>query len=240
MEALGVSRISAPAAARSSIMCGFNARGGNRTNVFTLPSSSSTQEDRKLSTVSEDFPALERRGRGRTCRDGYVWVRSKMAFASVVSGLASAQCALAVSYNEVVGSAEEAVNSGTDSLSFDLPEVDSSTVADFVSSNPLALLGGVAIVALPLLFATILKNPEGYGFVSAKQAFAKLGDVELNSQLLDIRAGDDTKSDGKPDLKVYKKKVTQLPYISEPEEYVAKVLKRFKDAEDATIYVIDR
>ncbi|CAM6088483.1 unnamed protein product [Calypogeia fissa] len=233
MEAFGVSNIAAaaPAAVPSWITCGIDSRTGNRRNGFKSSSSSSFAQFPQAQG-ERNASAVEGRGHLRT-------LSSKLALASIVSGLADAKSALAISYDEVVGAAKEAASSSTDSLNFDIPEVDTSGLTDFFSSNPLALLGGGAIIAVPLLITAIFKKSEGYGTVSAKQAFEKLGDKELNSQLLDIRDADGTK-EGKPDLKLYKKKVTQLPYGGEAEEYVAKVLKKFKDVEDATIYVLDR
>jgi rhodanese-related sulfurtransferase len=78
------------------------------------------------------------------------------------------------------------------------------------------------------------------GSVSAVEAYAKLSDPELNAQLLDIRAPEDVRAEGSPNLKSVKKSVLKVSYAADDGAFVDKVLAKCKAAEDTTLYVLDR
>ena len=153
--------------------------------------------------------------------------------ASSASLIASVPPSLALKYDDFVRKADNvkaAVNSSS---------TDGSSFVDFVSSNPVVVVAGVAAVAVPLLAFQASASAK-FGAASAGSAFAKLSDPEQNAQLLDIRAPEDIRADGTPDLKSLRKRAVQVAYAADDKSFVEKVLAKYRNAEDTTIYVLDR
>lgn len=123
--------------------------------------------------------------------------------------------------------------------SVELPAVDFGGAVDFVGANPLALVAGAVAVAVPFIASRAFASPATFGSVSAVEAFERLSNPEQNAQLLDIRAPEDIKVEGSPNLKSIKKKAVRVAY-SEDEAFVDKVVAKFKDAENTTLYILDR
>lgn len=78
-------------------------------------------------------------------------------------------------------------------------------------------------------------------FVSAIDAFRKLRD-DPNAQLLDIRDQKNVRFLKSPNLKMFEKEVAQVEFAEDgnEDEFVKKVLGRFKDAPNTVVCVLDR
>ncbi|KAG0583434.1 hypothetical protein KC19_3G135200 [Ceratodon purpureus] len=158
---------------------------------------------------------------------------------SIVASLSSVPSALALSYEDFVNGVDKATsatNSGAPDGSF---VIDFDAAADFMTANPMALVAGLAAVAVPLVAFRALASPQTFGSVSAVEAFNKLSNPETNAQLLDIRAVEDVKAEGVPNLKSLKKKVTQVAYSGEANSFLDKVLAKYQDSETTTLYILD-
>lgn len=162
--------------------------------------------------------------------------------------LASAPpAALAVNYDDFVKKASDTASNSASSLpnielpSIDLPAVDFDGATDFLSANPVAIVAGLFAVALPLVASRAFAGTtSSSGSVSAVEAYDKLADPEQSTQLLDIRAPADIKTEGSPSLKSIRKTVIKVPYAADDDKFVDKVLAKCKIAEDTTLYVLDR
>lgn len=156
--------------------------------------------------------------------------------ASAVAGsLLAAPAALAVvNYDDFVNRASESASSLPSLPEF--PSIELPSV-DFVAANPLALVAGLVAIAVPFVASRAFASPATFGSVSAVEAFERLSDP--NAQLLDIRAAEDIKAEGSPNLKSIKKKPVKVAYEDDA-NFVDKVLAKFKDAENTTLYILDR
>lgn len=115
----------------------------------------------------------------------------------------------------------------------------SDSVTSFAVENPLAIIAGVAAVALPLVVSNLFSQAKPWNSVSAKEAFQKLETGE--AQLLDIRSTEDIKAEGTPDLRTVKRRVFQIPYTpGDDEAYLKKLLAKFKEPADTTLYILDQ
>lgn len=149
---------------------------------------------------------------------------------SVVSLIASVPPSLALNYNEFITRTETAKPAASAAAS----------AINFDGSNPALLFAGVAAVAVPLIAYRVYATPQSYGSVSALSAFAALSNPELKSVLLDIRAPEEVKASGVPNLKSIRKKVVQVAYRrGDDEVFVDRVFARCRGAEDTTVYVLD-
>ncbi|KAI5071073.1 hypothetical protein GOP47_0014039 [Adiantum capillus-veneris] len=161
---------------------------------------------------------------------------------SAVSWLAAGP-ASAVSYDDLTISVPSAqapsdIDVGAIADSIDVGAI-ANTVANFAAENPLAVVTGVAAVALPLVFANLFAQAKPWSSVSAKEALQKLetGDA----QLLDIRSSDDIKAEGTPDLRAVKKRVYQIPYSpGDDEAFLKKLLAKFKEPSNTTLVILDQ
>ncbi|XP_024386648.1 uncharacterized protein [Physcomitrium patens] len=125
--------------------------------------------------------------------------------------------------------------------SVELPSVDLGGASDFISTNPLALVAGLAAISVPfVVFRAFAAPGAAFGSVSAVEAYDKLSNPELKAQLLDIRAPEDIKTEGSPNLKSIKKTVLKVPYAADDDTFVDKVIAKSKDAENTTLYILDR
>ena len=162
---------------------------------------------------------------------------------------AAPPAALALNYDEFVKKAADTASSAASGSSFpdlpslpsvDLPAVDFDGASDFLSTNPLALVGVLVAVAVPLVASRAFAGPTSFGSVSAAEAFEKLSDPEQGALLLDIRAPEDVKAEGSPSLKALRKSPLKVAYAANDDSFVEKVLAKCKIAEDTTLYVLDR
>lgn len=164
---------------------------------------------------------------------------------------AAPPAALALNYDDFVKKASDAASSAASGSSFpelpsielpsvDLPSVDLDGASDFVSANPLAVVGVLVAVAVPFIASRAFAGPTSFGSVSAVEAYEKLSDPEQNAQLLDIRALEDVKAKGSPNLKALRKSPLKVAYAANDDTFVEKVLAKCKIAEDTTLYVLDR
>lgn len=151
---------------------------------------------------------------------------------------APANGALAFNYDDIVSDVKDAALAASDENVIDFDA--RSGVLDFVTANPLAIVLGIAAVMVPAVAFRVFVKPQTFGNVVAAEAFAKLSDKESDAQILDIRAAEDVKTEGTPDVRKLKKRVVQLPYVDNDEEYAVRVLAKFKDAENTTLYILDR
>ncbi|KAG0568764.1 hypothetical protein KC19_6G044000 [Ceratodon purpureus] len=168
----------------------------------------------------------------------------------------AAPAALALNYDDYVKKAVEGGPSVSESSGFELPSielpsfelpsvelpsVDLDGASDFLSANPVALVLGLAAVAVPFVASRAFAGPgASFGSVSAVEAFEKLSSSEQNAVLLDIRAAEDIKAEGSPNLKSIKKTAVRVAYDAEDDSFADKVFAKCKNAESTTVYVLDR
>lgn len=167
--------------------------------------------------------------------------------ASLLASAAPPAALAVVNYDDFVNRASESAASASSSFpefpelpSVELPSVDFGGATDFVAANPLALVAGLVAVAVPFIASRAFAAPATFGSVSAVDAFEKLSILEQNAQLLDIRAPEDIRAEGSPNLKSIKKKPVKVAYAAEDDTFVDKVFAKFKDAENTTLYILDR
>ncbi|OAE28462.1 hypothetical protein AXG93_115s1530 [Marchantia polymorpha subsp. ruderalis] len=245
MEVMGVSS----AASRTALSSGVGGAIGSSKNLASRSQlwAQKKQQQQQRRVVKVEVVAAAEGGVLKSVGKVLLRQRNFVFLGSLAAGLASVEGALALSYDDVVQSAGDVVDSASDSVSSALPslpdlqlDVDTSGLTDFIADNPLAIVGGLVVLALPVIASNVFKKPQAYGTVSAKQAFEKLGDSEAGTSMLDIRVGDDIRSEGTPDLRSFRKKVTQIPYDDDSDTFVTKVTGKFKDAENTTLYILDR
>ncbi|KAE9605728.1 putative Rhodanese-like domain-containing protein [Lupinus albus] len=127
----------------------------------------------------------------------------------------------------------------TSSGDFDANGVVDSVIS-FATENPAVLAGGVAILALPLVFSQVLNKPKPWGVESAKNAYARLG-ADENAQLLDIRALAEIRKVGTPDVGVLKKKSVSIGYKSDNKiGFLKKLSLKFQEPENTTLFILDK
>lgn len=148
----------------------------------------------------------------------------------MLSSLLASESAKALTYNQ-----------STSSL---IPDVDVTGAIDsfvsFAAQNPILVGGGAAVVAVPLLVSQLLTQSKPWGLVSAKDAYAKLGD-DADAQLLDIRSPVDIKQAGSPNLQSPKKKPVKIVYKGEDKPgFLKKLSFKFKNPENTTLFILDK
>ncbi|KAH7440345.1 hypothetical protein KP509_04G103300 [Ceratopteris richardii] len=140
----------------------------------------------------------------------------------------------AASYDDILGPGQ-LIEAPTD---LDVSSIVDS-VSGFAAENPVAVIAGLAAISIPLVISNFFGGPKTWGSISAKDALTKLEAEE--AQFLDIRSSDDVKAEGTPDLRSVKKRVFQIPYVpGEDEAYIKKLLDKFKDPSNTTLYVLDQ
>ncbi|GMH00430.1 hypothetical protein Nepgr_002269 [Nepenthes gracilis] len=153
----------------------------------------------------------------------------------LLSSVLSAKLASALTYEEALQQSVSA-NSGGD---FDASSVVDSVV-NFGAENPAVVIGGVAILAIPLILSQVLGNPKPFGVEPAKNAYAKLAD-DANAQLLDIRSPKDFREVGSPDIRGLRKKPVAIVYRSEDKPgFLQKLFSRFKEPQNTTLFILDK
>lgn len=141
---------------------------------------------------------------------------------------------------------EEALDQSVSSFAFSGPsDFDLGGLLDgflkFVNENPPVVAGGIALLAVPLVLAQILKKPKSWGVESAKIAFAKLSE-QADAELLDIRAPIEFRKVGKPDIRrLKKKKVVSIAYKGDDKPgFLDKLSLKFKEPGNTTLYILDK
>lgn len=143
--------------------------------------------------------------------------------------------ATALTYEEALGQSLSPSSSGD----FDANGLVES-VLNFASENPAVVAGGVAVLAVPLVFSQVLKNPKPWGVESAKDAYAKLG-ADENAQLLDIRAPVEIRQVGTPDVGGLGKKLVSIAYKGDDKPvFLKKLALKFKEPENTTLFILDK
>uniref|UniRef100_A0A5B7A8F8 Rhodanese domain-containing protein n=2 Tax=Davidia involucrata TaxID=16924 RepID=A0A5B7A8F8_DAVIN len=130
------------------------------------------------------------------------------------------------------------------STSGDSSDFDASGILDSVLSfgveNPAVIIGGAAILAVPLVLSQVLSKPKPWGVESAKNAYAKLAD-DAKAQLLDIRAPVELRQVGSPDIRGLKKKPVPVVYKGEDKlGFLKKLALKFKEPENTTLFILDK
>ncbi|KAL3615704.1 hypothetical protein CASFOL_041365 [Castilleja foliolosa] len=137
---------------------------------------------------------------------------------------------------------EEALQQSTTSST---PDIDFNgffeNAIGFASENPVAVVGGLAVLAAPVVVSNLLGGkPKAWGVESAKNAYAKLGGDE-NAELVDIRSTVDIKQLGSPDIKGLKKKTVGIVYKGEDKGgFLDKLSLKFKEPENTTLFILDK
>ncbi|OVA11447.1 hypothetical protein BVC80_9001g25 [Macleaya cordata] len=154
-----------------------------------------------------------------------------VALSSVLSG----GFAKALTYEEAL---QQSVSSPTSEGGSDFDFVDSAV--NLVTENPAIIIGGIAILGLPLVLSQFLKKPKPWGVESAKNAYSKLAE-DGNAELLDIRAPVDIKEMGSPDIRGLKKKAVSIVYRGEDKPgFLKKLSLKFKEPENTTLFILDK
>ncbi|XP_031739387.1 rhodanese-like domain-containing protein 4, chloroplastic [Cucumis sativus] len=113
-------------------------------------------------------------------------------------------------------------------------------IVNFGTENPGIVVGGVSILALPLIFSLFQGKPKPWGVESAKSAYAKLGE-DSNAQLLDIRSPIEIRKVGAPDLKGLGKKPVSITYKGEDKPgFLKKLGLKFKEPQNTTLFILDK
>ncbi len=160
-------------------------------------------------------------------------------FSSMLAFLAApVNGGLALNYDDIVSEVKDAVSAASDENVIDFDAANG--LVDFVTANPFAFVLGIAAVTVSAVAFREFVKPQTFGNVAAAEAFAKLSDKESNAQILDIRTVEDAKAEGTPNVRMLRKRVVQLPYADDDEEYAVRVLAKFKYAENTTLYILDR
>ncbi|KAF9587271.1 hypothetical protein IFM89_039518 [Coptis chinensis] len=153
-----------------------------------------------------------------------------------LSSVISAGLAKALTYEEVLQ--QSVSSSSTESSSnIDVGGVVDSVIS-FGKENPAVIIGGVTILAVPLVLSQIFKKP--WGVESAKKAYEKIGE-DADAQLLDIRSSVDFKEVGSPDIRGLKKKAVSVVYKGEDTPgFLKKLSLKFKEPENTTLFILDK
>ncbi|KAI4328892.1 hypothetical protein L6164_021212 [Bauhinia variegata] len=99
---------------------------------------------------------------------------------------------------------------------------------------------GVAVLAIPLVLAQVLKKPQPWGVESAKNVYAKLG-ADDNAQLLDIRSPVEFRKVGTPDIGGLRKKTVAITYKGNDKPgFLKKLSLKFREPENTTLFILDK
>ncbi|KAA0048903.1 hypothetical protein IC582_012189 [Cucumis melo] len=113
-------------------------------------------------------------------------------------------------------------------------------IVNFGTENPGIVVGGVSILALPLIFSLFQGKSKPWGVESAKSAYAKLSE-DSNAQLLDIRSPVEIRKVGAPDLKGLGKKPVSIAYKGEDKPgFLKKLGLKFKEPQNTTLFILDK
>ncbi|KAG9448334.1 hypothetical protein H6P81_014462 [Aristolochia fimbriata] len=106
--------------------------------------------------------------------------------------------------------------------------------------NPPIIAGGLAVLAVPLVFSQVFKKSKPWGVESASSAYAKLSE-DPNAQLLDIRGRKEVREVGSPDIRSLKKKPVSVVYEGgDKPSFLNKLASKFKEPENTTLFILDK
>ena len=109
----------------------------------------------------------------------------------------------------------EAVKSAADAAGISLPDVQlpslPSGLADSLLDNPLLVVGGLALLAIPLIAIGLTGSGSKVKGVSAAKALDELAN-NPSAVIIDLRSKADVKEEGSPDLRSVKARLTSLPF----------------------------
>ncbi|XP_047334090.1 rhodanese-like domain-containing protein 4, chloroplastic [Impatiens glandulifera] len=121
-------------------------------------------------------------------------------------------------------------------------DFDFGGLINYAVENSAVIIGGAAILAVPLVLSQILgkSKQKPWGVDTSKNAFEKLGS-ESNTQLLDIRSPSDIRLVGSPDIRGLKKKTVTVTYNGEDKlGFLKKLSFKFKEPESTTLFILDK
>ncbi|KAF8026973.1 hypothetical protein BT93_E0022 [Corymbia citriodora subsp. variegata] len=156
----------------------------------------------------------------------------------LASSLINTGVAKALTYEEAL---EQSVSASAPEggLDFDAPGVLDNVIS-FATENPVVIVGGAVILALPLVLSQIFKPPKPFGVDSARNAYARLGD-DASAQLLDIRAPVEFRQVGSPDVRGLGKKPVSIVYKGDDKPgFLKKLSLKFKEPENTTLFILDK
>lgn len=157
----------------------------------------------------------------------------------LVSSVFNSAFAKALTYEEALNQSTTASES-----SVSLPDFDVSGVIDgiinFGVENPVVVIGGAAVLAVPIIVSQVFGKSKPWGVETARIAYEKLGD-DGNAQLLDIRANSDIRAVGSPDIRGLKKKPVTVAYNGDDKQgFLKKLSLKFKEPENTTLFILDK
>lgn len=156
----------------------------------------------------------------------------------LASSLISTGVAKALTYEEALQQSVSA-SAPEGGLDFDGRGVLDNVIS-FATENPVVIVGGAVILALPLVLSQILKPSKPFGVDSASNAYARLGD-DASAQLLDIRAPVEFRQVGSPDVRGLGKKPVSIVYKGDDKPgFLKKLSLKFKEPENTTLFILDK
>ena len=109
----------------------------------------------------------------------------------------------------------EAAKSAADAAGISLPDVQlpslPSGLADSLLDNPLLVVGGLALLAIPLIAIGLTGSGSKVKGVSAAKALDELAN-NPSAVIIDLRNKADVKEEGSPDLRSVKARLNSLPF----------------------------
>ncbi|XP_022974944.1 rhodanese-like domain-containing protein 4, chloroplastic [Cucurbita maxima] len=153
----------------------------------------------------------------------------------LLSSVLNAGVAGAITYEEALQQSVSTFSSGDLDLNGVL-----DGIINFGTENPGIVVGGAAILALPLFFSLFTGKSKPWDVESAKIAYVKLRD-DANTQLLDIRAPVELRKVGSPDIQKLGKKPVSIPYKGEDKPgFLKKLALKFKEPQNTTLFILDK
>ena len=116
---------------------------------------------------------------------------------------------------EAAKSVADAAGSAADAAGISLPDVQlpslPSGLSDSLLDNPLLVVGGLALLAIPLIAIGLTGSGSKVKGVSAAKALDALAN-NPSAVIIDLRSKADVKEEGSPDLRSVKARLTSLPF----------------------------
>ncbi|KAH9731637.1 Rhodanese-like domain-containing protein 4 [Citrus sinensis] len=194
-------------------------------------------EPRKIQSLSTaSLPKLATSASNKTTQQNFLECFAKSVHGGLVllSSVLGTGLAQALTYEEALQQSAGSSASDVDASGF----IDS--VISFGTENPLAIAGGVTILAVPLVLSQVLNKPKSWGVESARNAYAKLGD-DASAQLLDIRAPVEFRQVGSPDVRGLGKRPVSIVYKGDDKPgFLKKLSLKFKEPENTTLFILDK
>ena len=116
---------------------------------------------------------------------------------------------------EAAKSVADAAGSAADAAGISLPDVQLPSLpnglSDSLLDNPLLVVGGLALLAIPLIAIGLTGSGSKVKGVSAAKALDALAN-NPSAVIIDLRSKADVKEEGSPDLRSVKARLTSLPF----------------------------